>query len=162
MAIDNGIASIGICAFLCACTAFLLYKKTHTVKTIVYTIIFFVGFYIWFTDYFFKLPLTLSWWRENTLQECTSWTDGISLVPFSDIAEAYDRFGFYGCIRVAISILKNKSGIILGSMLMAVSLKDVILKIKKGSHVLYFALAIAVFPFMLHASFVIFGGSCAV
>ena len=159
MSLNHGVASIAYCAILCAVLAFFVFRKTRERKNVFMVIVFSIGFYAWFTAHFFDLPLSMDWWRENALISCSAWSDGINLVPFAEVIDTFDRFGFGGGMYGIFSMIRDKSGLILGALLIGLSVSDVFFCKKKKYAVLGSLLVVTLLPFFVHSSFVLFGGN---
>lgn len=159
MSLGHGVASIAYCAIACAILAFFVFRKTRERKKVFMVVIFSIGFYSWFTAHFFDLPITFDWWKNNALTSCSVWSDGIKIVPFADVINVFDRFGLNGAIYSFLSMIREKSGLILGAMLIGLSVFDVFFCKKKKYAVLGSLLVVTLLPFFVHSSFVLFGGN---
>lgn len=154
MALNNGLASIGIATIICIFISYFLYKKHRDSKMIVFFIVFCFGVYTWIVDNFFSLPLTLSWWKEIALMPVTSWKEGINLIPFYGGYEIIRRFGLNEIyIKVLLDIYVY---IALAPLLIGFSIKNAFRTLKR-LHVFIISLIGALFPFLVYSAFVIFG-----
>lgn len=153
MALDNGVFSVGIATILCAVFLYFLHKKYRDRKVVIFHIVFCIGVYNWIVHNFFPLPLTLSFWK-MTLIPVVRWSNAIYAIPFYDIYDIFNRFGFNE--RTLSLFIKDYVTISTVPLLLGFSIKGAYIKIKK-LHVFLLSTFFSLFPFIVYSAFVVFG-----